>query len=266
MLHSPSQALRRADPDRPLVERAQQGDQQAFAQLVLRNQEKLRGWLGKKFNTLVSHETEEIAQETFLKAYRALHSFRGDGAFYTWLWHIACNVTKDYFDTQTKQRVVDSIEEYEVVEEDNDNPPKRIPRARGLITSWMGIKPVLIRGPLQRKRWKERGVDPESVRNILAGLRSGETPKTQERWLDLTVSLADVLADLLPGRGRHPTHSKRTMRGYFMLTAMYASKTPAGQALYLTGMLTALLPRPKGRHPKGGLTADMVLGTHKAAT
>jgi hypothetical protein len=55
------------------------------------------------------------------------------------------------------------------------------------------------------------------------------------------------------------------MRSYFMLTAMHACKTPKGQALYLAGFLAGLLPAPRGRHPKGGLTVDMMLGTHKAA-
>jgi RNA polymerase sigma factor (sigma-70 family) len=221
--------------------------------------------LGNKFKTLVSHETEEIAQETFLKAYRKLHSFREDSAFYTWLWKIACNAAKDYFDAQTKQRVVESIEEYVVIEEDDGKPPERIPRAHGLITYWMGRKPIRIRGPLQRKRWEEHGVDPEKIRSILAGLRTrGSEPKTQESWSALTTSLAEVLTDLRPGRGRRPKHSKPTMCGYLMLTAMYACKTPRDQALYLAGMLTALLPGPKGRPKAGASQIDRILGTSSA--
>ena len=72
--------------DQQLVERAQQGDKRAFELLVLKYQRKL----GRLLSRLVRDpaEVEDVTQEAFIKAYRALPSFRGDSAFYTWLYRI----------------------------------------------------------------------------------------------------------------------------------------------------------------------------------
>ena len=80
--------------DQQLVERAQRGDKRAFELLVEKYQRKLA--------RLVSHlvrdpgEVEDVTQEAFVKAYRALPSFRGDSAFYTWLYRIGINTAKNY--------------------------------------------------------------------------------------------------------------------------------------------------------------------------
>ena len=80
--------------DQQLVERAQRGDKRAFELLVLKYQRKL----GRLLARLVSDpgEVEDVTQEAFIKAYRALPSFRGDSAFYTWLYRIAINTAKNY--------------------------------------------------------------------------------------------------------------------------------------------------------------------------
>ncbi len=79
--------------DLDLVQRVQQGDRRAFDQLVLRYQHKV---LKLVMRYLRNHaEAEDIAQEAFLKAYRAIHSFRGDSAFYTWIYRIAINTAKN---------------------------------------------------------------------------------------------------------------------------------------------------------------------------
>ena len=82
------------DLDRQLVERAQRGDKQAFEQLVSKYQRKLARLLARFIRDQA--EVEDVAQEAFIKAYRALPSFRGDSAFYTWLYRIGINTAKNY--------------------------------------------------------------------------------------------------------------------------------------------------------------------------
>lgn len=80
--------------DQALVERAQKGDTQAFDQLVGKYQRKL-GRLLSRF--IRDHaEVEDVAQEAFIKAYRALPTFRGESAFYTWLYRIGINTAKNH--------------------------------------------------------------------------------------------------------------------------------------------------------------------------
>lgn len=80
--------------DQQLVLRAQKGDKHAFELLVAKYQRKL----GRLLSRLVRDpaEVEDVTQEAFIKAYRALPSFRGDSAFYTWLYRIAINTAKNY--------------------------------------------------------------------------------------------------------------------------------------------------------------------------
>ena len=82
------------DIDQRLVERAQAGDKQAFDLLVTKYQRKLGRLLSRFIRD--SAEVEDVAQEAFVKAYRALPSFRGDSAFYTWLYRIGINTAKNY--------------------------------------------------------------------------------------------------------------------------------------------------------------------------
>ncbi len=79
--------------DVALVQRVQQGDRRAFDQLVQRYQHKV---LKLVMRYVRNHaEAEDVAQEAFLKAYRAIQSFRGDSAFYTWIYRIAINTAKN---------------------------------------------------------------------------------------------------------------------------------------------------------------------------
>ncbi len=80
--------------DQQLVERAQRGDKHAFELLVLKYQRKLARLLSRFVRDPA--EVEDVAQEAFIKAYRALPTFRGDSAFYTWLYRIAINTAKNY--------------------------------------------------------------------------------------------------------------------------------------------------------------------------
>lgn len=81
------------DNDQDLVRRVQEGDQSAFNVLVLKYQHRVLKLVGRFVNDPT--EAEDVAQEAFLKAYRALPSFRGDSAFYTWLYRIAINTAKN---------------------------------------------------------------------------------------------------------------------------------------------------------------------------
>jgi RNA polymerase sigma-70 factor (ECF subfamily) len=82
------------DVDQQLVARAQAGDKQAFDLLVSKYQRKLGRLLARFIRDPA--EVEDVAQEAFVKAYRALPSFRGDSAFYTWLYRIGINTAKNY--------------------------------------------------------------------------------------------------------------------------------------------------------------------------
>ena len=82
------------DTDQQLVERVQAGDKRAFDLLVLKYQHKIFGLISRFIKD--SHEVQDVAQEAFIKAYRALPNFRGDSAFYTWLYRIAINTAKNH--------------------------------------------------------------------------------------------------------------------------------------------------------------------------
>jgi RNA polymerase sigma-70 factor (ECF subfamily) len=81
------------DSDQQLVQRVQKGDKAAFDLLVRKYQHRVLKLVGRFVND--SAEAEDVAQEAFLKAYRALAAFRGDSAFYTWLYRIAINTAKN---------------------------------------------------------------------------------------------------------------------------------------------------------------------------
>ena len=82
------------DVDQLLVERAQRGDKRAFELLVEKYQRKLARLVSRLVRDPA--EAEDVTQEAFVKAYRALPSFRGDSAFYTWLYRIGINTAKNY--------------------------------------------------------------------------------------------------------------------------------------------------------------------------
>lgn len=80
--------------DQVLVEKVQKGDKRAFDLLVVKYQRKLARLLSRFIRD--PNEIEDITQETFIKAYKALPSFRGESAFYTWLYRIGINTAKNY--------------------------------------------------------------------------------------------------------------------------------------------------------------------------
>jgi RNA polymerase sigma-70 factor (ECF subfamily) len=86
------------DIDLLLVQRVQRGDKKAFDLLVSKYQRKLMRLVSRLVHDQA--EAEDVVQEAFIKAYRALPQFRGDAAFYTWLYRIGINAAKNYLATQ----------------------------------------------------------------------------------------------------------------------------------------------------------------------
>jgi len=116
--------------DKSLVERVQRGEKAAFDMLVLKYQHKLIKLISRYVRD--PSEVLDVAQESFLKAYRALPNFRGDSAFYTWLYRIAINTAKNYLVAQGRRPPdgdIDSTdaEQYEGESELKDNStPERL--------------------------------------------------------------------------------------------------------------------------------------------
>ena len=87
--------------DRELVERAQRGERKAFDLLMLKYQHRIAKLIARYVQNPA--EVLDIAQEAFLKAYRALPRFRGDSAFYTWMYRIAINTAKNHLAAQARR-------------------------------------------------------------------------------------------------------------------------------------------------------------------
>lgn len=121
------------EEDQQLVERVQRGDKRAFDLLVLKYQHKILALVTRFVRD--THEAQDVAQEAFIKAYRALPNFRGESAFYTWLYRIAINTAKNQLASRgRKPREVDaSIEDVEFYEgehalKDIDSPERLLLR------------------------------------------------------------------------------------------------------------------------------------------
>ena len=94
--------------DQALVERVQKGDKKAFDILVLKYQQRVMSILSRYVRD--ASEVQDLAQETFIKAYRALATFRGDSAFYTWVYRIAINTAKNFIVAQGRRPPRDDVE------------------------------------------------------------------------------------------------------------------------------------------------------------
>lgn len=97
--------------DQALVERVQKGDKKAFDLLVRKYQQRVMNVLSRYVRDYA--EVQDLAQETFIKAYRALASFRGDSAFYTWLYRIAINTAKNFIVAQGRRPPQDDVDAME---------------------------------------------------------------------------------------------------------------------------------------------------------
>jgi len=102
--------------DLALVERALSGDQRAYGLLVLKYQRRIQRLIGRMVRDV--DLVEDIAQETFIRAYRALHQFRGDAQFYTWLYRIAVNTAKkSLLDLKRNPTVADNFSDSDAEDE-----------------------------------------------------------------------------------------------------------------------------------------------------
>ena len=109
--------------DQALVERAQRGDQKAFGMLVDKYQRKLGRLLSRMVRDQA--EVEDVVQESFIKAYRALPNFRGDSAFYTWLYRIGINTAKNYLVSMGRRPQISQDVEIEDAENFEDSEELR---------------------------------------------------------------------------------------------------------------------------------------------
>ncbi len=105
--------------DQELVRRVQRGDKQAFDVLVRKYQQKIVKLISRYVRD--QDEALDVAQETFIKAYRALAKFRGDSAFYTWLYRIAINTAKNYLVAQNRRPPDTDIDAEDAVQFEGDS-------------------------------------------------------------------------------------------------------------------------------------------------
>lgn len=119
--------------DQELVRRVQRGDSTAFDALVRKYQHRIIGLIGRYIPDW--SECQDVAQETFLRAYRALGNFRGDAQFYTWLHRIAVNTAKNYLVAQNRRPPTDDIDAGDAEQfdtgirlRDNDTPEHELLR------------------------------------------------------------------------------------------------------------------------------------------
>lgn len=89
------------DTDAQLVVRVQQGDKRAFDLLVLKYQHKIHSLISRYVRDKV--EVQDVAQEAFIKAYRAINNFRAESAFYTWMYRIAINTAKNHLVSRSRR-------------------------------------------------------------------------------------------------------------------------------------------------------------------
>ena len=101
--------MNQRDVDAELVARVQRGEKRAFDLLVLKYQRKIMRLLSRMIRDPA--EIEDVTQEAFIKAYRALPQFRGDSAFYTWLYRIAINTARNWQTSNNRRPVTSSIVE-----------------------------------------------------------------------------------------------------------------------------------------------------------
>ena len=120
------QTRNNAELDKELVQRVQQGDKSAYDLLVIKYQHKIVQLVNRFVKD--PSEAQDVAQEAFIKAYRALGNFRGDSAFYTWLYRIAINTAKNYLVSRSRR-----YSDYEVDVQDAEQV-ENAPQLKGMDT------------------------------------------------------------------------------------------------------------------------------------
>ncbi|WIF71096.1 RNA polymerase sigma factor RpoE [Proteus vulgaris] len=118
--------------DQMLVEKVQNGDQNAFNLLVIRYQHKVASLISRY---VPQGDVPDVSQEAFIKAYRAIGSFRGDSAFYTWLYRIAVNTAKNYLVAQGRRPPSNDLDASDVENFESPNALKEISNPENLMLS-----------------------------------------------------------------------------------------------------------------------------------
>jgi RNA polymerase sigma-70 factor (ECF subfamily) len=119
--------------DAAIVERAQRGDKAAFSLLVRKYQHKIAGLVSRFVHDRA--EVEDVVQEVFIKAYRAIRGFRGESAFYTWLYRIAINTAKNYLVAHARRPPHTDIEADEVESTELGRPLRDITTPEGSLST-----------------------------------------------------------------------------------------------------------------------------------
>lgn len=119
--------------DQALIERVQNGDKQAFNFLVIKYQNKICNLISRYVKN--SGDVQDVAQEAFIKAYRALPGFRRESAFYTWLYRIAVNTAKNYVVAQGRRPPSSDIDAEDAENYENGGALKEISNPENLMLS-----------------------------------------------------------------------------------------------------------------------------------
>ena len=161
-----------ADTDRELVRRVQKGDAKAFDLLFLRYQHKIHGLVGRYVHA--QEEVEDVVQEAFIKAYRALPRFRGESAFYTWLYRIAVNTSKNYLVSRARRPQgveLDASEgdvgEVAAARKDTEDPESALRRdeLRAVVDRALGDLPEDLRAALTLREFD--GLSYEQIATVM---------------------------------------------------------------------------------------------------
>ena len=200
--------------DQTLVERVQRGDKQAFGLLVVKYQRKLARLLSRLIRDPA--EVEDVAQEAFLKAYRALPSFRGDSAFYTWLYRIGVNTAKNYLVSQGRRAPTSTEFDSEEAEtfEDGDqlrdmNTPEHLMATRQIgetVNAAMEALPEELRTAIMLRELE--GLSYEEIAEIM-DCPIGTVRSRIFRAREAVAEKLKPLLDTAPDKRRQPT--KRQM-------------------------------------------------------
>lgn len=160
--------------DQLLVERVRDGDKQAFDMLVAKYQRRLMRLLSRIVHDPA--EAEDVVQETFIKAYRALRHFRGDSAFYTWLYRIGINTAKNHLATQGRRTLTSADADHEQAEGFNDgehlrdiNTPESMLASKQIaqtVNAAMDALPVDLRTAIALREIE--GLSYEEISDIMA--------------------------------------------------------------------------------------------------
>ena len=147
--------LQKASSDEAIVKRVQQGDVSAYNILVIKYQHKVAQIISKFVGN--SADVNDVAQEAFIKAYKAINNFRGESSFYTWLYRIVVNAAKTYLESNSKRKNhidVDS-EEFQSID------------AQGVLTSKESPDKIIESQELQQVILSAMNELPEELRQAI---------------------------------------------------------------------------------------------------